>query len=52
MILIYEHNVVPIKIKRSNIIGYKIESSCISPINKVNLELIENNSKVYLKVIN
>lgn len=50
--IIYENNVIPIKINRADIISYTINKSCISSNNNVNLELIEDHSKVYLKITN
>lgn len=52
IILISGNDVVPIEIKRKNIIDYKIKSPCISPINNVILKLIEKNSNVYLEIVN
>lgn len=50
--LIYDKNVIPIKIKRKAIIDYNtyLESSCTNFSNNTNIELILNNSYVYLKL--
>ncbi len=48
--LIYKNNVIPIKLERSSI-NY-IKSYCLIPEKNIDLKLIEDHSKVYLKIIN
>lgn len=52
MFLINKYSVIPIRVNRKDIINYDIKTPCVKSTHNLNLEFIENNSNVYLKIIN